>query len=105
MRGITSCLLSDATVKKIVKDGFILCSIEPINAIDIRNYTLEKGNDKVILLPGTRLRVKSNKSSDKQGESVVYFEGISPVDDSENNDTEMLQESPSDDKKNTHNIF
>jgi hypothetical protein len=98
---ITSCSSSVSVIAQFLDKTSILCSIKPLNAKDIRGYTTYDNDDEVLLLPGTRLRVKSKKSNVREGEVAIYLEEISGIDDEQSipDDTETSDVSKSTDER------
>lgn len=80
---ITSCSSSKDVMKSLIEKDSILCSIEPLNGKDVQNYSSTVGDGEVLLLPGTRLRVKDKKRNGKKGEPLIIFEEITEVNDEE----------------------
>jgi hypothetical protein len=68
---VSSCSLSIDRVKIYLDKSSILCSIEAINGKSIRGYTRYIKEDEVLLLPGTRLRVKKNAYDSSIGQHVI----------------------------------
>ncbi|CAF1321970.1 unnamed protein product [Rotaria magnacalcarata] len=76
---ITSCSLSPDIMVHFLSEKSVLCSIKPLNSKDIQRYSFKTAYKEVVLLPGTRLRVKSKKSKNKNNEPKIIFEEISQV--------------------------
>jgi len=77
--GVTSCSTSADIINSIVDQNSILCSIESLNGKNIHKYTPFANDYEVLLLPGTRLRVKSNELNHGTDKPVIYLEEISDV--------------------------
>jgi hypothetical protein len=71
--GVSSCSLSIDRIKVHLGKSSILCSIDSINGKSIRGYTPYIEEHEVILLPGTRLRVKTNSFDYSFGQQVIHL--------------------------------
>jgi hypothetical protein len=91
--GITSCSMSSDIIKHFLTGSSVLCSIEPLNGKDVRGYTSLEGDEEVLLLPGTRLRVKSKESNNETNRSVVCLEEISDTTEDPTTSTDVTMTS------------
>ena len=72
----SSCSLSLSIIRDLLNADSILCSIEAINGKRIRDFAYNINQDEVLLLPGTRLRVKSKKIDRSTNKLILYLEEI-----------------------------
>jgi hypothetical protein len=70
---VSSCSSSMNTIGLYLDANSVLCSIEAINGKYICGYTRYSKEDEILLLPGTRLRVKKNGYDVSIGRRVVQL--------------------------------
>ncbi len=70
---VNSCSTYPSVAAGFTCDMGVLCCINTIYGKDIRTYSAKNGEEEVVLMPGTRLRVK-DKMPDSKDVSVVYLE-------------------------------
>jgi hypothetical protein len=78
---VTSCSLSADVIKCCLNSSSVLCSIDPLCGKDVCRYTPHVNDQEVLLRPGTRLRVKSKGSNNREHEFDISFEEISEISD------------------------
>lgn len=72
----SSCSFSSTVIRHLLDESSILCSIEAINGKRIRDFAYDTTQDEVLLLPGTRVRVKEKKLDRSTNKHVLYLEEI-----------------------------
>ncbi|CAF3694168.1 unnamed protein product [Rotaria sp. Silwood1] len=76
---VISCSLSSTMIEHLLDDKSVLCSIKSISGKNIQGYTSKNDEDEVLLLPGTRLRVKCKQLNNEQDKPIIYLEEINEV--------------------------
>ena len=77
--GITSCSTSADVIRTIADPNSILCSIKPLNGKNIHEYSSLAADYEVLLLPNTRLMVKTKQLDMPKDKSIIYLEEISDI--------------------------
>jgi hypothetical protein len=90
---ITSCSMSSNIIKHFLTDDSVFCSIESLDGKDVRGYTQHDSDEEVLLLPGTRFRVKSKGSNNGMDRSVIDLEEISDINDEPHTSTDTTMTS------------
>ncbi|CAF1295688.1 unnamed protein product [Rotaria sordida] len=78
---IISCSSSRTIIEHLLDDTSVLCSIKSFSGKNIQGYTSKNDENEVLLLPGTRLRVKYKQLNNKQNKPIIYLEEINEVED------------------------
>ncbi|CAF4391012.1 unnamed protein product [Rotaria sp. Silwood2] len=78
---VISCSSSRTIIEHLLDDKSVLCSIKSFSAKNIQGYTSKNEEDEVILLPGTRLRVKCKQLNNDLDKPIIYLEEINEVED------------------------
>lgn len=73
----SSCSFSCTVIRSLLNQGSILCSIDAVNGKDIRKFARDSSQDEVLLLPGTRLRVKSKRIDRSTNKFILFLDEIS----------------------------
>jgi hypothetical protein len=73
----SSCSLSCTFIRQLLDENSVLCSIEAVNAKIVRDFVYDTTQNEVVLLPNTRLRVKSKKIDRPTGKFILCLEEIS----------------------------
>ncbi|CAF2049678.1 unnamed protein product [Rotaria magnacalcarata] len=76
---IISCSSSSTVIEHLLDDKSILCSIKSFSGKNIQGYTTKNEEDEVLLLPGTRLRVKCKQLNNEKNKPIIYLEEINEV--------------------------
>jgi hypothetical protein len=75
--GVTSSSTSADIMNNMLHQNSILCSIKPLNGKKVHGYTPYDSDQEVLLLPGTRLLVRSNELNHGMEKPVIYLDEIS----------------------------
>ena len=73
----SSCSFSCTMIRGILDESSVLCSINAVNGKSIRDFAYNSSQDEVLLLPGTRLRVKSKKIDRPTNKLILFLDEIS----------------------------
>ncbi|CAF3737411.1 unnamed protein product [Rotaria socialis] len=76
---IISCSSSSTIIEHLLDDKSIICSVKSFSGKNIQGYTAKNEEDEVLLLPGTRLRVKRKQLNNEQDKPIIYLEEINEV--------------------------